>query len=142
MIPESSVSLRRGENGKYIVTADDSQNEYPTLGAALDELKWLRNPDADSSHTTRESVLDAAKRCVCGDRDKQYGPPENSFRSIARLWNAYLEDRVTIYLDAKDVAIMMCLFKIARMMTGTKKEDSWVDACGYLACGAEIDGGK
>ena len=142
MIPESSISLRRGANGKYIVTSDDSQNEYPTLGAALDELKWLRNPDADSAHTTRESVLDAAKRCVCGDRDKQYGPPENSFRSIARLWNAYLEDRVTIYLDAKDVAIMMCLFKIARMMTGTKKEDSWVDACGYLACGAEIDGGK
>lgn len=95
-----------------------------------------------TERTTRETVLDAAKRCVCGDRDKQYGPPENSFRSIARLWNAYLEDRVTIYLDAKDVAIMMCLFKIARMMTGTKKEDSWVDACGYLACGAEIDGGK
>lgn len=142
MIPESSISLRRGANGKYIVTTDNSRSEYPTLGAALDELKWLRNPDADSSHTTRESVLDAAKRCVCGDRDKQYGSPENSFRLIARLWNAYLEGRVTIYLDAKDVAIMMCLFKIARIMTGTKKEDSWVDACGYLACGAEIDGGK
>ena len=62
MIPESSISLRRGANGKYIVTADDSQNEYPTLGAALDERKWLRNAAANSAHTTRECVLDAAKR--------------------------------------------------------------------------------
>ena len=90
---------------------------------------------------TREEILDAAKKCVCGDRDKQYGPPENSFRAIATMWNAYLDDRLTIYLNARDVAVMMALFKVARIMTGHGKADNWVDACGYLACGGEIEGG-
>lgn len=89
---------------------------------------------------TREEILETAKKCVCGDRDKQYGPPENSFRLIARLWNAYLEDRMSVMLDAKDVAVMMCLFKIARMMTSVK-DDNWIDLAGYAACGGEIEGG-
>ena len=33
----------------------------------------------------------------------------------------------------------MALLKIARIATGTFKEDSYIDACGYLACGAELD---
>lgn len=47
---------------------------------------------------------------------------------------------MTIMLDAKDVALMMALFKIARIMTGHGKADNWVDGCGYLACGGEIEG--
>lgn len=90
---------------------------------------------------TREEILETAKKCVCGDRDKQYGSPENSFRLIARLWNAYLEDRMSVMLDAKDVAVMMCLFKIARIMTGHGKADNWIDLAGYAACGGEIEGG-
>lgn len=90
---------------------------------------------------TRSEILQAAEKCVCGDRDQDYGNPERSFDVIARLWNAYLEDRMTIMLDAKDVALMMALFKIARIMTGHGKADNWVDGCGYLACGGEIEGG-
>lgn len=89
---------------------------------------------------TREEILETAKKCVCGDRDQDYGNPERSFDVIARLWNAYLEDRMTIMLEAKDVALMMSLFKIARIMTGHGKADNWVDGCGYLACGGEIEG--
>ena len=36
-----------------------------------------------TERTTRETVLDAAKRCVCGDREQDYGSPENNFRTIA-----------------------------------------------------------
>lgn len=89
---------------------------------------------------TREEILETAKKCVCGDREQDYGSPERSFDVIARLWNAYLEERMTIMLDAKDVALMMALFKIARIMTGHGKADNWVDGCGYLACGGEIEG--
>lgn len=39
---------------------------------------------------TREEVLETAKKCVCGDREQDYGSPERSFDVIARLWNAYL----------------------------------------------------
>ena len=134
MTPESSISLRRGANGKWIMTTDNSRSEYPTLGAALDELKWLRNPAADSAHTTRESVLDAAKRCVCGDRDKQYGSPEDNFAVIAALWTAYTGTDIT----PKDVAMMMALLKIARAKAGSKP-DTYIDLAGYAACGGELE---
>ena len=134
MTNESNIGLRRGANGKWIMTTDNSQNEYPTLGAALDELKWLRNPAANSAHTTRESVLDAAKRCVCGDRDKQYGPPEDNFAVIAALWTAYTGTDIT----PKDVAMMMALLKIARAKAGSKP-DTYIDLAGYAACGGELE---
>lgn len=134
MIPESSISLRRGANGKYIVTTDNSRSEYPTLGAAFDELKWLLNPDADSAHTTRESVLDAAKRCVCGDREQDYGSPEDNFAVIAALWTAYTGTDIT----PKDVAMMMALLKIARAKAGSKP-DTYIDLAGYAACGGELE---
>lgn len=83
---------------------------------------------------TRNEILENAARIVSGDRDKQYGNPENSFTEIGSLWSAYLGREVT----PLDVAIMMSLMKIARIKTGNFKEDSYIDACGYLACGGEI----
>ena len=41
-------------------------------------------------------------------------------------------------MTAEDVALMMALFKIGRIQTGTATEDSFADACGYLACAGEI----
>lgn len=93
---------------------------------------------------TRKELLEAAEKCVCGDRDQDYGSPEKSFRAIADLWTAYLMNRSepankTIILP-KDVAVMMVLFKMARVATGHNKEDNWIDAAGYAACGGEIEG--
>ena len=90
---------------------------------------------------TREEILAAAKKCVCGDRDQQYGTPENNFGVIAEFWEAYLKATnpgAEINIDGADVAALMALFKIARIATGTQKADSWIDAAGYIACGAEI----
>ncbi|WP_418932377.1 DUF6378 domain-containing protein [Hominenteromicrobium sp.] len=84
--------------------------------------------------TTRAEILDAAKKIVTGDREKQYGKPEDNFDVIARLWTTYAGHSFT----AVDVAVMMTLLKVARIKTGHYKTDSYVDACGYLACAAEI----
>lgn len=86
--------------------------------------------------TTRAEILDAAKAIVTGDREKQYGSPEDNFDVIARLWSAYAGREFA----PVDVAMMMTLLKVARIMTGTFKGDSYIDACGYLACAAEIAG--
>lgn len=86
---------------------------------------------------TRPEILEAARKCVCGDREQDYGSPENSFAKIAALWSAYCD----VVFTAKDVAVMLALMKIARIRTGRGKEDSWVDGCGYLACGGEIETG-
>lgn len=83
---------------------------------------------------TRKETLEKAIVCVCGQREKDYGSPEDNFRIITQLWTAY-----TGYpFDSKDVAMMMALLKIARIASGTATEDSFVDLAGYAACGAEI----
>lgn len=95
--------------------------------------------------TTRAEILDAAKKIVTGDREKQYGSPEDNFAVIARFWEVYLNQRCVdamsgFVLNPDDVAMLMALLKVARIMTGTFKGDSYIDACGYLACAAEIAG--
>lgn len=88
---------------------------------------------------TRESILEAARQCVCTDRQSQYGTPENSFNTIAHFWEDYLRaNGQQVEIDSKDVAAMMALLKIARISTGHGKTDNWVDLAGYAACGGEL----
>lgn len=82
----------------------------------------------------RESILQEAIRCVCGEREQQYGSPENNFKTIAELWSTYLEMDVT----PVDVAALMILLKVARVASGNGKNDNWVDIAGYAACGGEL----
>ena len=93
---------------------------------------------------TRPEILDAAAKCVCGDREQDYGSPENNFRTIASLWEVYLRGKcVSIDADvtilAEDVAAMLALLKIARIASGHTKADNWIDLAGYAACGGEIE---
>lgn len=102
-----------------------------------------KNYDLVFTPSTRAMILDAAKQCVTSDRESQYGSPEDNFKLIAEFWQLYLKGRCVsegadICILPQDVAVMMALLKIARIKTGTFKEDSFVDACGYLACAAEL----
>ena len=97
----------------------------------------------------RADVLQTAEKCVCGQRQQDYGTPENNFQAIADLWNVYIShakpmpsDAPFWQFDAFDVAMLMALLKVGRIATGTVTDDSLVDACGYLACGAEIIDGE
>ena len=94
---------------------------------------------------TRADILHAAEKCVCGQREQDYGTPENNFETIAELWETYLrracvDEAGGVYIDANDVAMMMALLKIARIAAGGEKADSWIDLAGYAACGAECEG--
>lgn len=93
----------------------------------------------------RADVLDEAKRCVCGQREQDYGTPEDNFSTIGNLWAVYLRaahpDLAKVLplngISAKDVAVMMSLLKVARIATGSSA-DSFVDLAGYAACAGEI----
>lgn len=89
----------------------------------------------------RKDILDAALKCVNGDRDEQYGSPETSFEVIGDLWTVYLSNckDTSVNIHANDVAAMMSLFKIGRIATGQVKADNWIDLAGYAACGGEIE---
>lgn len=94
---------------------------------------------------TRADILHAAEKCVCGQRETDYGTPEDNFKTIAELWKTYLrracvDEAGGVYIDANDVAMMMTLLKIARIAAGGGKADSWIDLAGYAACDAECKG--
>lgn len=81
----------------------------------------------------RTEILDQAKQIVSGQRQEQYGSPEDNFRAIAKLWSAYLGAPI----KPLDVGVMMALMKIARIKGGGS-EDCFVDLAGYAACAGEI----
>ena len=93
----------------------------------------------------RAEVLAEAKKCVCGEREQDYGTPEDNFTTIGLMWAVYLRaahPELTKVLPingikAKDVAVMMSLLKVARIATGSSP-DSFVDLAGYAACAGEI----
>lgn len=88
----------------------------------------------------KEEFLDKAKECVCGQREKDYGPMKRNFQMIADLWNAYLlPDDLTHTITSTDVAMMMALLKIARIKNGEGTEDGFIDLAGYAACGGELN---
>jgi hypothetical protein len=83
---------------------------------------------------SRGGLLDRAKEIVTNDRQNTHGHPEDSFRRIADLWSGYL----TVGLHEEDVAVMMALVKVARIMENPRHADNWIDGAGYFACGGEV----
>lgn len=90
---------------------------------------------------TRAEILEAARKCVAGDRDEEYGEPEDSFDLIAQLWEPYIRaacvsPSADVEIRPQDVAILMGLLKIARAAVNDKT-DNFVDLAGYAACAGE-----
>ncbi|MDO4650638.1 MAG: DUF6378 domain-containing protein [Eubacteriales bacterium] len=90
---------------------------------------------------SRAGILEKARQCVCGEREQDYGTPEDNFTTIGKMWEVYLKaanpERDVPEINAKDVAIMMALLKTAHIATGSSM-DSFVDLAGYAACAGEI----
>ena len=146
--------------------------EYATIGAMLrDECSCGGarggTPVADALPPEMRKIYDAATTVpsVCaktlrtaldltgGDRAKQHGDKRANHQNIADLWNAYFsrnsaapdgatEWRSPIIFSAHDVAVMMCLLKIARLKSGTHNPDNYIDLCGYAGIAAEIADGQ
>lgn len=81
----------------------------------------------------RTDTLHKAEQLINGDRNNQYGPPDQDFGRTAQLWTTYLEGRT--HLQPHDVAAMMILLKISRIRWSPEKHDHWIDIAGYAACG-------
>ena len=79
------------------------------------------------------SLLDEAKRTITGERQDQYGAPEDSFSRIAAYWTTYLGRPVS----ALDVAHLMALMKLARAQGQGFRRDNYVDLAGYAAIAAD-----
>jgi hypothetical protein len=99
----------------------------------------------------RGQVLRDALEVINGERQDQYGSPEDSFALIAEYWAVYLRNKIqkergnidvndyifSEFIQGDDVAYMMTLFKIARENFQHKK-DNLVDAAGYLGIAGDM----
>ena len=83
---------------------------------------------------TTKNFLVKAESLVAGQRHMDYGDKTDNHKNIAKLWSAYLDEKV----EAHDVAIMMCLLKIARTKLGQVSIDTYIDMAAYGAIAGEI----
>jgi hypothetical protein len=139
----------RGEDGN-LVMQEWRGKELGWLGVPAEDAFDLPVNDAcippqptAAQPYDKARLLDTAKATVSG-RGKNYGKPEDNFARIALHWDTFLCNRYgsTPALTPGDVAVMMCLMKIARLENDPTHADSWIDLAGYAACGAEIETAK
>lgn len=128
------------EEVAHLLDCEVIEDDTPSVAEAIEKCG-----EGVKRKLTRADILRAAEKCVCGQREQDYGTPEDNFETIAELWETYLsracvDEAGGVYIDATDVAAMMALLKIARIAAGGGKADSWIDLAGYAACGAECEG--
>lgn len=92
-------------------------------------------PTTNEPTTLRVEALREAARIISGERNKQYGSPEDNFERTAKIWSVILGIEIT----NEDVAMMMVGLKVARYASKSGfQPDTWVDIAGYAACGYEV----
>lgn len=79
-------------------------------------------------------TLDEAKSLVTGTRAQEYGGTVRTHERIGVMWAAILD--LDGAIPPAKVAAMMVALKLVRS-TSSPGLDSWVDAAGYAAIGAE-----
>lgn len=67
----------------------------------------------------RSETLDKAKACVCGQRENEYGSPEDNFAAIAGFWSVYKGVEFT----ANDTAISIWLDMLPVVLKSTLKTE-------------------
>ncbi|MDF1578400.1 MAG: DUF6378 domain-containing protein [Desulfobulbales bacterium] len=92
-----------------------------------------------------ERLFLSALQVINGDRQDQYGAPEDNFANIAVRWTQYLKGRGIMMpaapnLNAKDVVMMMVDFKVARQC-GSPKRDNLIDLTGYAGILDDLEDG-
>jgi hypothetical protein len=90
---------------------------------------------ATPAASPRVEILREAAGIIAGDRDTQYGGPEDNFTRIGKIWSVIMG----IDFSTEDVAMMMVGLKVARYANhGEFQPDTWRDIAGYAGCGYEV----
>lgn len=82
----------------------------------------------------RDGILGKASQLVYGDRQDDYGSPEDNFGRMAKLWSVVLGIDVEMW----QVALCMNQVKVARLVNQPAKVDGWIDGAAYMALGGEL----
>ena len=115
---------------------EEAKVEPTAVGASVVEIEEPIKPKKLKAVKPKTSVLEEAQNIIYGDREKTYGHPAKNLKTIANMWNAYMnnmDDAGTYKVTAKDVAAMMMLVKVARFANDPSHRDNLIDVCGYAA---------
>lgn len=138
---KSSCGDRYAEALLSIVASvvEDIEPSDEEVSEVLDQVTLTYETPTEEPSNIRSRVLRTAEVHVNGERNIDYGDPISDFRTTAEFWQTYLmrimECRGHLDLRPHDVASMMMLLKVSRISWSPEKEDHWVDAAGYAACG-------
>lgn len=128
---ESEAALRE-EAGMDLLTDEEVENP----------LASPPNGFREKALPPRGDVLAEASRLITGDRNNQYGPPTQDFQRTAGALTSMGYRRLDaqgreLPLVPSDIAIIVGMVKISRLMHQRTKRDNWTDLAGYTGCGYE-----
>jgi hypothetical protein len=96
---------------------------------------------SESDGSKRVALLRQTIRLVAGDRDAEYGPPVKNMGCAGELKAVFRRYLARSISPAEQEAIDMVLTKVSRLACGVPKEDTYVDAAGYMAIAGECAAG-
>lgn len=107
--------------------------DIPTLSERLANLE-------DSGSEAIRALFKAVETIESKERSDYSNHKLDTFHLIAAFWDQYLFEvykKQTRSLTAQDVANLMVLFKLARILNGVNIEDSYNDMISYAALAFE-----
>lgn len=82
------------------------------------------------------AVLTTAAEAVSGAKAEEHGSISATFSVAADLWSSWLNVRI----EPHEVAVLMALYKLARMRVKPDNPDNYLDSAAYAAIAAELRG--
>ena len=88
--------------------------------------------------TIREQLLQDVSKIITGDRNREYGEPDQNIGRTYEMLRAYLGSRSGLELEPEDVCAFAIILKLGRLSHDSSKRDTWMDIAGYAAVGWEV----
>lgn len=87
----------------------------------------------------RVNILNTAAELIVGQRQEDYGTPQENFQRFADLTNIIIKKNLETNtpLSARQMADIMVLLKMSRTVN-TPTEDSYIDIAGYAGIAGEL----
>lgn len=134
-LPTESERVR-DETFSHGKTASPLVSPEEAALAAVENERRENNPlPRKLKRRSRAYILEHAKELINGERDEIYGDPSENFTRIGTMIAPIVNvERVT----PEQVAMIMVVLKLSRLINTPDHEDSWTDIAGYAALGGEI----
>jgi len=90
--------------------------------------------NAETGKPYKENIAQEAQRLVFNDRGAVYSHPFDDFGRTAGMANAAFKSKLKEDFTQEDIAVLMMLVKISRLINSPDHRDSLVDLPGYGLC--------